>query len=592
MKEDYSYDAAGNRFKLTVVTSVRSTESISEYYANSNYLKTDGKYAFTYDNAGNLVGKCNKYTIDGDNVTFNTTAEGVEYWQYRYDLMNRLVAVKRNGPVIAEYAYDPNGLRVVKRANGETIHYVFEGTEPLFKKWITSGKIRSYVYAAGKHLARVDGEIGNSEAPVYYYHNDHLGNVKAVTDIHGTMVWSADYTAFGNRFKINAIDGFEQEFGQTGKEYDPDVELYYFNARWYDPELGRFISEDPAKDGSNWYIYCGNNPLVFIDPTGLDFWGSCGNFFSNCWSSVVDFGAFAGGFGVGVGNFIGNTTLGMLDLATLWIPSMEHQDMINNFVDGTANLMLGLVLDPAGTIETIGNNLSNAVDTWNTQYLTSDTFTQGQMFGDLFCKVGTAVYAAADLVALTGQIGSVFAEGSLIADAVSLGRNVDGLVTDMGYAARFGDLYAAGGFVDDVGEYFSGLNGLGSSEITSTTALTHYRAWPSAYNGCNMGFLGGYYETETFQTGEIFSRIGGLGDTAHFVSPLGTTLSERGLPSTYPIKNETLWQVNQPFGRLGGIAGGWLDSTGFGIQYYTQYSMDYLIQNKFISQLPTIPVNF
>lgn len=45
--------------------------------------------------------------------------------------------------------------------------------------------------------------------------------------------------------------------------------LYYFNARWYDAELGRFISEDPVKDGLNWYAYCSNNPLVFTDPTGL-----------------------------------------------------------------------------------------------------------------------------------------------------------------------------------------------------------------------------------------------------------------------------------------------------------------------------------
>ncbi|MCK4261399.1 MAG: RHS repeat-associated core domain-containing protein, partial [Halanaerobiales bacterium] len=44
--------------------------------------------------------------------------------------------------------------------------------------------------------------------------------------------------------------------------------LYYFNARYYDPNLGRFISEDPMKDGANWYSYCANNPLKYVDPTG------------------------------------------------------------------------------------------------------------------------------------------------------------------------------------------------------------------------------------------------------------------------------------------------------------------------------------
>ncbi len=45
--------------------------------------------------------------------------------------------------------------------------------------------------------------------------------------------------------------------------------MYYFNARWYDPTLGRFITEDPIKDGNNWHVYVNNNPLTFIDPTGL-----------------------------------------------------------------------------------------------------------------------------------------------------------------------------------------------------------------------------------------------------------------------------------------------------------------------------------
>ena len=52
----------------------------------------------------------------------------------------------------------------------------------------------------------------------------------------------------------------------TGKEFDTDTGLYYFNARWYDPTLGRFITEDPARDGGNWFAYVGNNPMsrVFI----------------------------------------------------------------------------------------------------------------------------------------------------------------------------------------------------------------------------------------------------------------------------------------------------------------------------------------
>ena len=172
-------------------------------------------------------------------------------------------------------------MREVKNANGVTTHYVFEGTEPIFKKRISDGRVRSYVYAVGKHLARVDGVIGEQITfnpdgtilkqgkPTYFYHNDHLGSVKAVTDSAGKVVYNADYHPFGTQF---IKDGdFDETLGFTGKEYDSDTGLYYFNARWYDSELGRFISEDPVMDPNspNLYCYCKNNPLLFIDPTGL-----------------------------------------------------------------------------------------------------------------------------------------------------------------------------------------------------------------------------------------------------------------------------------------------------------------------------------
>ena len=54
----------------------------------------------------------------------------------------------------------------------------------------------------------------------------------------------------------------------TGKLHDENTGLYYFNARWYDSDMGRFITEDPARDGRNWFVYCENNPLINVDLTG------------------------------------------------------------------------------------------------------------------------------------------------------------------------------------------------------------------------------------------------------------------------------------------------------------------------------------
>lgn len=107
-------------------------------------------------------------------------------------------------------------------------------------------KIRSYVYALENHLARVDGVIGDANAPKYFYHNDHLGSIKAVTNQTGQVVFQADYHAFGQRF--GETGSFEELHSYTGKELDPDTGLYYFNARWYDAETGRFTTEDPIQD--------------------------------------------------------------------------------------------------------------------------------------------------------------------------------------------------------------------------------------------------------------------------------------------------------------------------------------------------------
>ena len=111
----------------------------------------------------------------------------------------------------------------------------------------------------------MDGRIGDTGAGKYWYVTDHVGSIRAVTDKDGKKVWSADYLAFGKQY---IKDGdFEELHSFTGKEYDPDTGLHYYNARWYDADLGRFISEDPV--GANLlYGYSSNNPINRIDPTG------------------------------------------------------------------------------------------------------------------------------------------------------------------------------------------------------------------------------------------------------------------------------------------------------------------------------------
>ena len=123
---------------------------------------------------------------------------------------------------------------------------------------------RVHTYATGRHFA-VD-ETEGTETTRYFTHTDHLGSVTAVTDSDGTLVWDNEYLPFGDEARTT-----DSRFAMfTGKQKDPDTGLYYYNARWYDTSLGRFVSQDPIRSGVNWYAYCENNPLKFVDPTGLE----------------------------------------------------------------------------------------------------------------------------------------------------------------------------------------------------------------------------------------------------------------------------------------------------------------------------------
>ena len=137
-------------------------------------------------------------------------------------------------------------------------------------------------HAVSKEEILVEGEkvrIPNSEHYVYgvtgkeaviqnneitYYHSDHLGSNSLVTDENGEKVEENKYLPFGE-----IIGTSDERFGFTGKELDSS-DLHYTGARYYDSDLGRFTTVDPIKDGLNHYVYVSNNPLKYVDPSGLE----------------------------------------------------------------------------------------------------------------------------------------------------------------------------------------------------------------------------------------------------------------------------------------------------------------------------------
>ena len=93
--------------------------------------------------------------------------------------------------------------------------------------------------------------------------------MRAITDSQGQVVARFEYEPFGVTVQASGPLAGDEVHKFTGKPEDAAIHLYYFNARYYDPVPGRFTSRDPAASGLNWYLYCGNRPLAYLDPNGL-----------------------------------------------------------------------------------------------------------------------------------------------------------------------------------------------------------------------------------------------------------------------------------------------------------------------------------
>ncbi len=286
--ELFEQDEVSNRTRQQV-TLAGTRDRGYKYYPGCNRLMTDGKYAYQYDRNGNVVKKGSVILIGGTATKVEEapasywasltgteasitglafSAVGGVYWEYEYDLSNRLTGVRRNGIERASYAYNESGLMVKKTVGSVSTYY----------SWSPNGKMLyaetgtacvQYVWVNGKLFAYEKGAAdGSGTATRMYTHVDQVGSVTAITDNAGAPSWKNEFTPYGELADGDraAPDGVQMYAGHFWEE---EAGLYYSNARWYDPTTGRFVSEDPARDGQNWYVYCKANPMGYVDPLGL-----------------------------------------------------------------------------------------------------------------------------------------------------------------------------------------------------------------------------------------------------------------------------------------------------------------------------------
>ena len=194
-------------------------------YDNEGQIKTKGATVFTFDTAHRLTGYgANTYQYDG--------------------VGNRLIAT-RSG-VVTKYIYDAAGNLLAEADGTDTI-------------------TRYYIHGIGL-MAMVDAQSNE----IYVYHYDDTGHTVAMTDSNESIVNKYAYAPYGQMLgKEEAVLQPFTYVGQYGVMTGAD-NLYYMRARYYDAEIGRFISEDPIgfDGGVNLYAYVGGNPVVLIDTRG------------------------------------------------------------------------------------------------------------------------------------------------------------------------------------------------------------------------------------------------------------------------------------------------------------------------------------
>ncbi|MFZ5968225.1 MAG: S8 family serine peptidase [Bacillota bacterium] len=288
IKTTFDYDKAGNRTSQIEVTN--GAVKLTNYqYNNRNQLEREtvqdaGKTTerqYRYDPNGNLVSKAEheiKAVSDTEleTVSLSTAGDGKtdEITLFTYNEYNQMIKTITGNQTIT-YGYNIEGYRddktiiTVNTTTGavteDTLRFIYDGNKVILETDAVGNIKAQNIYGLNLITRKADNE------KAYYMYNAHE-DVTALTDASGNVLGTYQYDAFGNiREKT-----YEKPnpYTYAGYRYDEEMGLYYLNARYYDPKIARFITEDTYRGSLadplslNLYTYVSNNPIKYYDPTG------------------------------------------------------------------------------------------------------------------------------------------------------------------------------------------------------------------------------------------------------------------------------------------------------------------------------------
>ena len=284
----YQYDSWGNLlYKRTYAYTTGTLGTVQE------------TVTYTY---GNSSWKDQLTSYNGQSITYDASGNPTSYlgaalvWEGQR-LKSYTPASTGSGRVNAyTYNYDENGIRTQKTINGVTTSYYYNGSL-LMSMTVGAGstaKVMLFSYDAGGNVIAVDySENNGSSFSTYYYLRNAQNDVVKLIDGSGNAVIQYTYDSWGKLLSTTGslaeTFGTEQPFRYRGYVYDEETGFYYLQSRYYNPEVGCFISADVYLStgqgviGHNAYAYCGNNPIIRLDSTG-NFWDTIFDIVSLCLS--------------------------------------------------------------------------------------------------------------------------------------------------------------------------------------------------------------------------------------------------------------------------------------------------------------------
>jgi len=300
----YTYDNIGNMISIEDSSVLPTSKTITYTYDDldrltsaqtSNLSYGDYTKTYQYDSIGNMVYKSDVGVMSYGGTGFPNphalTASGTK--TYSYDLNGNLLnntsnqfawnarnQLVQSGDYSFTYDYSGQRIKSINASSGEKTIFVNKYLEirpdsALYYFWAGPTRIASLEISKNAEGSLNDPSTGI----ITYFHQDHLGSVALATNENGEVIQINDYAPYGSITYNDSSSSSQSPYSFSGKEYSSDLGLYYFEARWYDPEVGRFVSEDPAQyqkiekiiidpQTLNFYTYSRNNPLTYVDPDG------------------------------------------------------------------------------------------------------------------------------------------------------------------------------------------------------------------------------------------------------------------------------------------------------------------------------------